>query len=207
MSDIKREWRDERDQDKQAIDEMAVSIHEGPEDEGRMSDPMYLWVAVRGRPAPQGSKLLGPHGQMRESSAYLPAWRAAVKRAVYERYKALEIEPKTLPLFRGPVVLKIKFYLNTGKRVDGPPDLDKLTRSTWDALTQARVWEDDGRVVRAELVKEQAAVAEAEGADIRVWTWGGAAWRGGARHGRAGLGGAWRGLAGLGGAGKAVIRS
>ena len=34
-----------------------------------------LRVTVAGRPAPQGSKRLGGAGQLREQSAYLPAWR------------------------------------------------------------------------------------------------------------------------------------
>lgn len=107
-----------------------------------------LVVAVRGRPAPQGSKRSGQYGQLREQSNYLPAWRAAVRLAVYERYRALDVLASQLPLFRGPVAVSCVFWLDTGDRIDGPPDFDKLLRSTWDALTAARVWEDDSRVVR-----------------------------------------------------------
>lgn len=128
-----------------------------------------LLVTVTGRPAPQGSKELGEHGQMLESSPYLAAWRQAVKRAVYKRYKALRVRPEDLPYLRGPVAVGLVFLLPrsrrtfgadgqrgsgpVGWRIDGPPDLDKLTRSTWDALTAARAWEDDGRVVSAEISK------------------------------------------------------
>lgn len=127
-------------------------------------------VVVAGRPAPQGSKHQGEHGQMRESSVYLPAWRAAVKLAVYEQYKALGIPPVALPLFRGPVGLAITFYLDTGQRIDSAPDGDKLDRSTWDALTQARVWEDDGRVVDWRGAKRLAVEGVAvPGARIEVW--------------------------------------
>lgn len=125
-----------------------------------------LVISVTGRPAPQGSKRLGEHGQMREQSVYLPAWRAAVKRAVYERYRELGVEASALPLFRGPVVMQVHFRLDPARRVDGPPDLDKLLRSTWDALTSARVWEDDGRVIAVWADKIS---AEQTGADIEVW--------------------------------------
>jgi len=58
-----------------------------------------------------------------------------------------------------------------GVPIDGAPDLDKLLRSTWDALTAARVWVDDGRVVRIRDVYEvRASWAAAAGADIEVWT-------------------------------------
>jgi len=131
-----------------------------------------LTVVVRGRPAPQGSKRVGQYGQVREQSAYLPAWRAAVRRAVYERYRELGVDPADLPLLRGPVEMSCVFRLDTGARIDGPPDLDKLLRSTWDALTQARVWEDDARVVHVrELCKKApdgSSPGTGTGADITV---------------------------------------
>lgn len=127
-----------------------------------------FYVKAEGRPAPQGSKRLGQHGQMRESSPYLPAWRAAVKRAVYEQYRDLGIEASVLPLFRGAVALSIVFVVDASeRRLDSAPDLDKLTRSTWDALTQARVWEDDGRVITTELHK-RAATTSWTGAIIEI---------------------------------------
>lgn len=142
---------------------------------------------MTGRPAPQGSKTRGEHGQLRESSAYLPAWRRAVKRDTYRAYKTAGLLPEQLPLYTGAIGIEVVFYLppqlqTFGKdgqrgsgpedwRIDGPPDLDKLTRSTWDALTQARVWEDDGRVVRAALSKVEAGrlVLPHGGARIEVW--------------------------------------
>lgn len=101
-----------------------------------------LHIEVTGRPAPQGSK----DAHMREQSRYLPAWRAAVKRDVYRAYRAAGIEPDALPLYRGAVAFGGVFHMSPGHRFDGPPDLDKLLRSTWDACTAARLWEDDARV-------------------------------------------------------------
>jgi crossover junction endodeoxyribonuclease RusA len=106
-----------------------------------------LHVTIPGRPAPQGSKKQGEHGQLREQSPYLPAWRAAIKAAVYREYQNLGIAPGELPVFTGPIAIGVTFWLAGDRRVDGPPDLDKLLRGLWDALTQARVWEDDSRVV------------------------------------------------------------
>lgn len=132
--------------------------------------PGRLTISVVGRPAPQGSKRRGAAGQMREQSAYLPAWRAAVKRATYETYRAAGIAPDALPLLRGPVGIRVVFRLDPGRRADGPPDLDKLLRATWDALTAARAWEDDGRVVAVTAVKRAAGAGELTGADIEIWT-------------------------------------
>jgi Holliday junction resolvase RusA-like endonuclease len=106
-----------------------------------------LVVVVVGRPAPQGSKHHGVAGQMREASAYLPPWRAAVKLAAVRVMKELGVAPDDRPVFRGAVGLSVCFRLHTGQRIDGPPDLDKLVRGVCDALTLARVWEDDARVV------------------------------------------------------------
>jgi Holliday junction resolvase RusA-like endonuclease len=125
-----------------------------------------LTVWAPGRPAPQGSKKQGEHGQLRESSPYLPAWRAAVKRAVYERYRELGMDPASLPLFVGPVGVAIAWHVDW--RPDTEPDGDKLERATWDALTQARVWEDDARVIAwsGSIIP---AGERGMGADISVW--------------------------------------
>lgn len=128
-----------------------------------------LTVSVDGRPAPQGSKNTGAHGQMREASPYLATWRAAVKRAVYEVYRTGGVAPAALPLLRGPVAVSVTFRLDPARRVDAAPDLDKLLRSTWDALTAARVWEDDGRAVSVAASKRHALDGEPAGADIEVW--------------------------------------
>lgn len=135
--------------------------------------PDRLVIKVTGRPAPQGSKHHGEHGQMRESSPYLAAWRAAVKRDTYRAYRELGVGPEELPLFMGPVGVAITFYLRPEQlpqaRIDGPPDYDKLCRATWDALTQARVFEDDGRVVEVGAGRKVLADGLESGAVIEVW--------------------------------------
>jgi crossover junction endodeoxyribonuclease RusA len=125
-------------------------------------------VSVTGRPAPQGSKKFGEHGQMLEQSAYLPAWRQAVRRAVYERYRVLGVPAADLPLLRGSVEMGVTFWVPIDSRADGPPDLDKLLRGLWDALTAARVWEDDSRVVALLWAAKQHSADGSTGADLLV---------------------------------------
>lgn len=145
---------------------------------------MRLIVYVFGRPAPQGSKQLGGAGQLLEQSAYLPAWRLAVKVAAYKAYQAAGIRHTSLPVFPAgtPVVIEqCTFYLaNEQCRAEGTdlplgtPDIDKLLRATLDALGgqrngSARVFADDSQVVRIrELSKERPAPGRPTGAMIII---------------------------------------
>ena len=125
-------------------------------------------ITVLGVPAPQGSKrgfaikakgaYTGKVAQV-ESSAKVKPWRMAVK------YAAMEARPAPGAPMSGAVVLEVVFILvrpkshyGTGRntrllkpsaplRPTGRPDLDKLLRSTFDALGEAGVWGDDAQVV------------------------------------------------------------
>lgn len=120
---------------------------------------------VRGVPGPQGSKT--PWGA--ESSPKVKPWREAVK------WSAIDAagEPHT-PL-TGPVEVVItfclprpKFHYYSGKKrngelrddaphyVDKRPDIDKLARSTLDALTSAGMYSDDATVAHLDLWKTYA---------------------------------------------------
>lgn len=115
---------------------------------------------VVGIPAPQGSKRHVGNGRMVESSKKVGPWRESVKAAALvaiDQYDAL-------PLM-GPLKVAIEFALcrpkvhyRSGKNAhlvkenapyfqSSKPDLDKLVRSTLDALTEASVWIDDAQVV------------------------------------------------------------
>lgn len=119
-----------------------------------------MLITVHGLPAPQGSKRHVGRGIMIESSKAVKPWREAVL------YAVLEQEPHSRRadpiLFRGPVSLQICFYLHRpksakeGARPDKKPDLDKLQRSTFDALKSAGVFEDDSRVVSVHATKRYA---------------------------------------------------
>jgi crossover junction endodeoxyribonuclease RusA len=111
-------------------------------------------ITVRGNPAPQGSKRHIGHGVMIESSQKVKPWREAVK------WAAIEVLRDTQP-FKGPVCLDITFTLRKPKSApkrqrtypDKQPDIDKLCRSTLDALVASEIIEDDSRVVRLVATK------------------------------------------------------
>ena len=145
-----------------------------------------LSFSVIGVPAPQGSKRgFTREGttkvQMVESSKKVKPWRADVKQAAREA-----IEAADWPLWSGPVRVRILFMLKrpdghygTGRNADllkpsSPeypalkPDLDKLARSTLDALTSAGAYSDDSRVVALEVEKAYALRGSNTGALIHV---------------------------------------
>ena len=116
---------------------------------------------VMGTPAPQGSKrgfIRGGKVQLVESSKAVTPWReAVVAQAMRDGLAGRR--------FDGDLALAVDFYFDrprghygTGRnaqrlrpgaprRPNGKPDLDKLLRSTLDALTQAGVIVDDCRIV------------------------------------------------------------
>lgn len=126
----------------------------------------HLVIHVHGDPAPQGSKTHVGNGRMRESSRRVAPWRDAVQAA------AMQALPKGWML-AGPVSVRIDFlvarpasHYGTGRNArmlrDNAPlypvsrrvgDLDKLLRSTLDALTTAGVIVDDSLVVDIQASK------------------------------------------------------
>lgn len=121
---------------------------------------------VEGVPGPQGSKSRGRGDRMYESSKKVKPWRDAIQYAVM-------LHPQcrgSLPIIRGAVALSVTFMFlkpktATRKYPAVAPDIDKLLRSTCDALTMAGVWEDDSRVVDLHASKRY---SDWQGAVIRV---------------------------------------
>ena len=137
-----------------------------------------LAFAVHGLPAPQGSKRHVGNGVMVESSKRVRPWRQDVK------YAALEALAIACPdcasggaghFPRGEAVAvrvdyllpRPKGHYRTGanahllregapKWPTSKPDVDKLLRSTLDALGEAGVWHDDSQVVSVEMGKHYA---------------------------------------------------
>jgi len=120
-------------------------------------------LRVHGTPAPQGSKRHVGGGRMIEASKKVSPWRAAiVAEADRMGLTGLQLD--------GPLTARCTFYLSRplghrrkhGLRDDAPtypakvPDLDKLLRSTFDALTTAQVWRDDAQVVVVYATKRYA---------------------------------------------------
>lgn len=144
---------------------------------------MRLHIRVTGRPAPQGSKKLGGAGQLLEESAYLPAWKAAVKIGCYKAYAAAGLTGDQIPLFTRTMPVHIEqltFLVDSVQcRADGTelplgtPDVDKLLRATLDALgggrrDTARLFEDDSQIVRISDMSKQRPVGVRPGAIIIV---------------------------------------
>lgn len=123
-----------------------------------------LSFRVDGLPAPQGSKRHIGNGRMIEASKKVGPWRAAVLEAV----APLSFEP-----FSGSVGIEIVFWLEKPKSVKRdlptvPPDLDKLVRGLFDALTLASVWTDDAIVIEVKSWKFYAEL-EQPGASVRIY--------------------------------------
>lgn len=123
---------------------------------------------VFGTPAPQGSKK--PMGLRKtksgkqvsilvESSAKVAPWREAIELEWIKLRNTGRVQG-----LAGPVSVEVVFYLN---RVDKPKnlhwpvskmdgDIDKLLRSTFDALTQSGAIEDDRFIVTVSAGKAYA---------------------------------------------------
>ena len=130
-----------------------------------------MTITVYGTPAPQGSKRHVGRGVMIESSKKVKPWREAVKWAAIEALVGRG--------FEGPVEVEVDFYFThpkTGKRRSShsvKPDIDKLCRSTFDALKDAGVYEDDSRICSVVARKHYADAHSPvpAGAVIRVERW------------------------------------
>ncbi|MGW0574795.1 RusA family crossover junction endodeoxyribonuclease [Streptomyces sp. NPDC002920] len=145
-----------------------------------------LQLTVYGTPGPQGSKTRNAAGALYESSAKVKPWREAVKSAALDAlhhddaWKALDC-PVWLDLtfcLRRP-----KNHFGTGRNYGllkasappyptGKPDLDKLVRSTQDALKDAGVLADDSIVANLGAKKIFVLSGDAlrtPGAVIKIW--------------------------------------
>lgn len=114
----------------------------------------YLYFMVLGVPAPQGSKRHVGRGILVESSKKVAPWREAVK---WEAIKAHEGKPPLQDainvsiLFYVPAPKKLKVGQEPITRTSG--DIDKLVRSTFDAITDAGMIRDDSNIVSITATK------------------------------------------------------
>jgi len=152
-----------------------------------MTDP--LTIIVHGYPAPQGSKRTGRTKKgvgytVEANKIPVDRWRSDVKDAALKAMRSRFPYEDRNPL-DGPVYVRIAFtftrpagHYGTGRNADklkdtapAAPvtkgDLDKLARSTFDALTAAGVWRDDKYVVASYLTKVWAGdITEPDALDI-----------------------------------------
>lgn len=120
---------------------------------------------VRGIPAPQGSKRHVGNGVMIESSKKVKPWREDVRQA------AMAAAGGAAPI-TGPVRVNVLFHLHKPRTAPKwrflpmvKPDIDKLVRSTLDALKSAGVYLDDSQVCELYTAKEYSLLS---GATITV---------------------------------------
>lgn len=143
-----------------------------------MSETIYLHVS--GKPAGSGSKTAyrTPQGRMivTPASKYQKPWQEAVK------WSFLESEYAKMTSLTEPLDVRIDFcfirpnnHFGTGKnkgklKSSAPaypakrPDIEKLARSTNDALT-GLVWKDDSQIVLLTVAK---IYSDRSGADITI---------------------------------------
>lgn len=119
---------------------------------------------VAGTPAPQGSKRHVGGGRMIESSKKVKPWREAVARVASAHLldEPLDGHLRVIIRFELPAPMKSRF----GNRPAGPPDIDKLVRSTLDGLTTSRLIVDDARIVALTATKHWA--SDVPGAEITI---------------------------------------
>lgn len=163
-----------------------------------------LEVHVFGQPAPQGSKsafrnkYTGKIQQVESSKAVKP-WREAVKHAALDVLAARHGTTDPFWILDQPVFIytvftfvRPKTHYRTGRnahllRDDAPAypctknrnDIEKLDRSTRDALTDAGVWTDDSLVAHHDswkvFAREHPDALPVAGAVIRIYLMGGRA--------------------------------
>lgn len=126
---------------------------------------------VAGIPAPQGSKRYVGRGIMIESSKKVKPWRADVRAACEDD----DGRPK-VQFGDSAIIARLDFVLPRPKSAPKKltpaairkPDLDKLVRSTFDAIGSAGMWGDDARVVGVLAVKRLAEIDEAPGCHMQL---------------------------------------
>lgn len=136
-----------------------------------------LLVVVHGHPAPQGSKRHVGNGRIIEASPHLKAWRHAVTLAAIDATHHNPWMPPPAAEIRAVFALprpRAHYRANGQLRPNAPeyvttrPDIDKLQRSTLDALVDAGVLSDDATVASITAVKMYATGAVQPGVVLIV---------------------------------------
>jgi Holliday junction resolvase RusA-like endonuclease len=146
-----------------------------------LAEPALTITVLGHRPAPQGSKRHVGRGRLVEQSLRVKPWRQAVHDATTSALANTGIGPLDGPL-SVEVALTVRKPVSAPKtRITWPTtrdsgDIDKLLRSTFDALTTGGAIADDSRIVEVIARKmhpgEGVDALEQPGAVIRVWQLG-----------------------------------
>lgn len=145
---------------------------------------MTITFSVVGTPAPQGSKrgFVNPkNGRViiTEDSQKTKPWRQDVRAAALTAMTGRDPLDGPLEVTIAFAMARPGYHFGTGRNagvlkptaptyVDKKPDIDKLARSTLDALTEARVFRDDAQVSALNIVKGYATDPQKPGAHITI---------------------------------------
>lgn len=137
---------------------------------------MTLALFIPGNPAAKGNiRYLGQRGGraiLTDATKKLKPWDSHVRTALADD----DGQPKAY--FDGPVHIELEFVmprpLSTPKRATPPavkrPDLDKLQRAVFDAISSAGVWRDDCQVTSVQATKRLARIGETPGLHLFITT-------------------------------------
>jgi crossover junction endodeoxyribonuclease RusA len=124
---------------------------------------------VHGTPVPQGSMkgfVVAGRARVTSDNTKLKPWREAVKSVAIDQ---------DIPMTEQPLIVELEFRMprpkSYPKRILFPwrkPDLDKLVRGVFDALTEASVWADDALVVSLFATKRFADEYNPMGVYVRI---------------------------------------
>lgn len=132
---------------------------------------------VHGVPAPQGSKTafvrsgkaVVVEGASATGRQKVKSWRAEVVQAAHDAMIEAGLEP-----LEGPISIVLTFVMPRPKSApkwkswcDKRPDVDKLQRSTFDAMTGV-VYKDDGQICALSVGKRYVEAGEPAGAYVSV---------------------------------------
>ena len=149
-----------------------------------MSEPKM--IVVRGKPAPQGSKVSFRNGYMKETSPFLMPWRNQIVSAcIAQQINNGEIIEQPVEIFIDFLFHRPQAHYGTGRN-DGnlkpsapqypttrtTGDIDKLCRSTLDGLSVPSggiLLRDDSLVVNLRAKKSFSAKGGFQGAFIHIW--------------------------------------
>lgn len=131
-------------------------------------EPFTMWIL--GTPVPQGSKtgfVVGKRAVIVDANKdVLKPWRAKVTAHAISVFEGRET-------FTGAMFAELDFYMPRPpsvkrERPSVKPDVDKLQRAIFDALTDAGVWKDDSQVVSVHADEWYADHTTPPGVRIRV---------------------------------------
>ena len=144
-----------------------------------------IFIPVIANPAPQGSKRHVGNGIMIENSKRVKPWRQDVKEAALNHYQG-EVIDQAVEIEIIFIFVRPKSHFGTGKNSrklkpsapvfvtsKGIGDIDKLQRSTYDALSESsggNVLKDDSLIVQNRNSKRYCVAGENPGAKIIIRT-------------------------------------